>query len=122
MSRILNWWLELSLRSTGGLGVSILVALMVWCAVFVHFEEGWSWVDAAYFTIVSTTTVGYGDLVPRNPATKIFLTFYLPVGIGVGFTVLASIGAKILEAQRRRLERRRGAMGGHVGHEEGGTP
>jgi len=66
-----------------------------------------NWVDAAYFAITSTTTVAYGDLIPTHEATKIFLIFYLPVGIGVGFTVLASIGAKVIAAQRASLLRTR---------------
>src|SRR5439155_753950 len=51
-----------------------------------------------------------GDLIPKHEATKIFLIFYLPIGIGVGFTVLASIGAKLIAAQRIRLEHTRDSL------------
>ncbi len=71
---------------------------------------------------MSITTVGYGDLVPRQAATRLFLIFYLPIGIGVGFTVLASVGAKLIDAQRRRVERRHDAMGEHAGHEDEEAP
>jgi voltage-gated potassium channel len=111
MGRILNWWIQLQLQSAVVLGVVVLLGLLVLCTVFVHFEEGWNWVDAAYFAITSTTTVAYGDLIPTHEATKIFLIFYLPVGIGVGFTVLASIGAKVIAAQRASLMRTRDSIG-----------
>jgi len=107
MGRLLNWWIQLQLQSAVGLGVVVLVGLVVVCTLFVHFEEGWNWVDAAYFAIASTTTVSYGDLIPKHQATKVFLIFYLPIGVGVGFTVLASIGAKVIATQRASLERRR---------------
>jgi len=107
MGRILTWWIQLQLQSAVVLGVVVLVGLVVVCTMFVHFEEGWNWVDAAYFAIASTTTVSYGDLIPKHEATKVFLIFYLPIGVGVGFTVLASIGAKVISTQRASLERRR---------------
>ncbi len=110
MGRILNWWIQLQLQSAVVLGIVVLVGLVLVCTVFVHFEEGWNWVDAAYFAITSTTTVAYGDLIPTHEATKIFLILYLPVGIGVGFTVLASVGAKVIAAQRASLERTRDSM------------
>ncbi len=110
MGRILNWWIQLQLQSAVVLGVVVLVGLVMVCTLFVHFEEGWNWVDAAYFAIASTTTVSYGDLIPKHEATKVFLIFYLPIGVGVGFTVLASIGAKVIATQRASLERRRDSV------------
>ena len=31
-----------------------------------HWLEGWSYLDALYFCVVSLATVGYGDLTPRR--------------------------------------------------------
>jgi len=113
MGKILTWWLHLRLESTVILGATALLGLIALCAVFVHFEEDWAWIDSFYFAIVSITTVGYGDLVPRQEATRLFLIFYLPIGIGVALTVLASMGTKFLDRQRRRLERVHDAMEPH---------
>jgi len=113
MGKLLTWWLHLRLESTVVLGASALLGLIALGAVFVHLEEEWGWIDSFYFAIVSITTVGYGDLVPRQEATRLFLIFYLPIGIGIALTVLASMGTKFLDAQRRRLERVHGAMEPH---------
>ena len=31
-------------------------------SVFYHFIENWSWIDSIYFSVITLTTVGYGDL------------------------------------------------------------
>lgn len=59
------------------------VAAITTGAVFMHFQEKLDWVDAVYFSVVSLTTVGYGDIVPKTDAGKIFVCFYLLVGIGI---------------------------------------
>lgn len=110
MARVLDWWFDRELGSTVVLGSTILLAFLVVAAAFVHVVEGWSWVDSAYFAVTAVTTLG-SNLVPRQDVTKIFLIVWLPLAIGVGFTVLASVGAKTLESQRRRLERFRHAVG-----------
>lgn len=51
--------------------------------VFYHEYEKWSWVDSFYFTVVTLTTVGYGDLSPTLPLTKLFTVVYLIVGVGL---------------------------------------
>ncbi len=111
MAHILDWWFDRELGSTVVFGSTILFAFLVVAAVFVHLVEGWSWVDSGYFAVTAVTTLG-SNLVPQREATKIFLIVWLPLAIGVGFTVLASIGAKTLESQRRRIQRFRLAVEG----------
>ncbi len=105
MGTLHDWWLHLRLQNTLVLAASVWFGLVLACTVVVHLVEGWAWLDALYFAVASVTTVGYGDFVPAHGATKAFLVAYLPVGIGVGFTVLTSLGAEIVARQRRRLER-----------------
>lgn len=57
--------------------------------IFYHFVEDLSWLDAYYFSVVSLTTVGYGDIYPHTPAGKIFTTFYLLFGIGIITTFIS---------------------------------
>lgn len=52
-------------------------------SVVYHFLEGWSWIDSFYFSVVTLTSVGYGDLSPQTDEGKLFTVFYIVLGIGV---------------------------------------
>ena len=58
--------------------------------IFYHLVEKLSWLDSAYFTVITLATVGYGDIVPHTPAGKIFTIFYVFVGITI-FVAIARI-------------------------------
>ncbi len=45
-------------------------------AVLYRWLEGWSWLDAIYFVVITLTTIGYGDLHPTLPITKVITIFY----------------------------------------------
>lgn len=63
----------------------IITTLIVICIgmVVYHFMEGWSWLDALYFSFITLTTVGFGDFAPQTDAGKIFTIVYIVVGIGI---------------------------------------
>lgn len=48
-----------------------------------HYLEGWSYVDSLYFSIITLTTIGYGDFSPQTTGGKLFTIFYIILGIGV---------------------------------------
>jgi hypothetical protein len=45
--------------------------------------EGWSAVDALYFSVVALATVGFGDLTPTTDAAKLFTVGYILTGVGI---------------------------------------
>jgi voltage-gated potassium channel len=54
------------------------------------------WNTALYFTLVSLSTVGYGDIVPVTPEARWFVMSLLVIGLGVFATAIASaLGPKI---------------------------
>ena len=52
--------------------------------------EPWSVVDAIYFSMVTMSTVGYGDFSPSTWYSQIFTIFYIFIGIVAVFTQLSS--------------------------------
>ena len=61
-------------------GTSVIIAVGT---VFYHYIEGWSWIDAAYFSVITLTTIGYGDFSPTTDLEKLFTIGYIIVGVGV---------------------------------------
>ena len=58
----------------------IAINLLIGAAIF-HWLEGWGWLDSVYFVVITLTTIGYGDLSPTTPVTKIFTIFYSINGV-----------------------------------------
>jgi voltage-gated potassium channel len=60
------------------------------------------WSSAFYYTVVTLSTVGYGDIVPDKPAARWFAMSLLVIGLGVFASAIASaLGPKIFgELQR----------------------
>ena len=52
----------------------------------------------ADLTIVTISTVGYGDIAPSTPALRAFMIFYILIGCGFVFAQLANVFAGVLEA------------------------
>ena len=44
-------------------------------AAVYHWLEGWSWLDSFYLMVVTLTTIGYGDLFPTTPLSKLITIF-----------------------------------------------
>jgi len=74
--------------------------------VFFRFVEGWSWVDSYFFSVVTLSTVGYGNLVPATALGKVGTTVFIFVGLGVFAAAIQQIAAATL--QRRRTKPRNG--------------
>lgn len=71
-------------------------------AILFRWLEGWSWLDAVYFCVVSLTTVGYGDLSPTHPASKMLSIFYILNGI----VVLLTLFDRVRVVRTRRVSER----------------
>mmetsp|Transcript_12973 Transcript_12973/g.14609 ORF Transcript_12973/g.14609 Transcript_12973/m.14609 type:complete len:329 (+) Transcript_12973:64-1050(+) len=57
-----------------------------------YYFEKWSIIDSMYFTVVTFTTCGYGDLYPQGDHAKLFTLFFIIIGIvflgGLALTIL----------------------------------
>ncbi|MGR3759347.1 potassium channel family protein [Roseobacteraceae bacterium NS-SX3] len=60
-----------------------LLAVILSGTVFFRIAEGWSWLDSYFFTVITISTVGYGNLVPVTAAGKIATTVLIFGGLGV---------------------------------------
>jgi len=82
--------------------ITTLLVIIVGMIAY-HFLEGWSWLDALYFSFITLTTIGFGDFAPQTDAGKIFTIFYIIVGIGI---ILAFINTIYHHFSAQRDERK----------------
>lgn len=68
---------------------TLFILLMGTCVY--HFAEGWTWIDSAYFSVITLSTIGYGDFSPQTTFGKIFTIFYIIIGIGIILSFINSI-------------------------------
>ena len=79
----------------------LVAALIAAAAALVfHILEGWSYLDAFYFTVVSMATVGYGDLAPKTSGGRLFTIAFLVVGIGVFVLLVSALAEAVIREFR----------------------
>lgn len=79
------------------LALLLLLSLIMAGSFAYQKLEGWNLVDSVYFTTMTITTIGYGDLTPQTQQGKLFTVGYSLAGIGVALYVLTIIGKFIIE-------------------------
>lgn len=91
-----------------GLLFLVLVLLGVGTVVY-HFTEGWSWFDSFYFSVITLTTIGYGDMVPTHFLSRVFTIVYVFSGIGLILVFVNTLATRAgeEEAINRILKRKR---------------
>lgn len=69
--------------------------------------EGWSIFDSFYMTIISLTTVGYGETHPLTLEGRIFTVILIMLGVGMILFVATRINETLIEGNIRRVMGRR---------------
>lgn len=77
---------------------TLLIGMLVY-----HWLEGWSYLDALYFCVISLATIGYGDFVPTTSLARAFTIIYVINGI----VILLALFDRIRVVRMRQLEERK---------------
>lgn len=91
-------------RTARGAAIS-LATLLTLATIFYRAVEGWSVVDSLYFAVVTGLTIGYGDIVPQYPISKVFTVFYAVLAVGLFVTLGTSLAKASLERSAKRWMR-----------------
>lgn len=74
------------------ISVMVFLTLIFLGAYVYHQVENWRYLDSLYFTVMTVTTVGYGDFVPTKDISKIFTMVSSFLGIAMAFYFFSLIG------------------------------
>src|SRR5215210_2285833 len=80
--------------------VILVVFTLLGGTIFYSLQEGWSLVDALYFSVTTLTTVGLGDLAPTTTIGKLFTIVYIFSGLGLIAGFLNTVATETLSRQR----------------------
>lgn len=91
--------------------VILIVIYVFLSSVAYRFIEDWSYLDALYFAIVTISTVGYGDIVPKTSGGRVlnilftlisFCGIFLLFRVIIGYVVDHQIAAIVRRIQIRK--------------------
>ncbi|HET7233168.1 MAG TPA: potassium channel protein [Longimicrobium sp.] len=92
------------------LSLVLLLFVLVVGTVGYRLIEGLHWIDAAYMTVITVATVGFGEVEPLTQAGRLFTMGLIVVGVGTGAyaasrAVEVMLGQTLwLSVQRRRMK------------------
>ena len=88
-------------------GIIILASIIAAGTIGYTLIEGWPVTDAVYMTIITVTTVGYGEVHPLSSVGRIFSIFLIVGGVSGAFFVLSAIVEYVVEGRLGITRRRR---------------
>jgi Ca2+-binding EF-hand superfamily protein len=84
--------------------VTPLLLLLILSAIVIGKIEGWDIYSTLYFTAVTATTVGYGDVAPRTESMRLFCVFFIPFAVGVTAELFGRMTGVYLKYKREEAE------------------
>ncbi len=103
--------------------VAILIGTMLMGSMgyFLIFEGHSSFLDCLYMTVISLTTVGYGEVlgITGHPGAQIFTMLLITFGMGIILYCISTLTAMLIEGEltgmlrRRTMENKINALSGH---------
>jgi voltage-gated potassium channel len=98
---------------------AILTAALLIGTIGFVFVEGWSFFDAFYMTLITLTTVGYGEVHPLSRSGRLFASGLMLIGVVAVFVSIAILGDTLLRLEltdyfgRKRRDRMLKDVTGH---------
>ncbi len=95
-----------SILKRNGLGVILIGALffiVISGAVFSAFEDI-PFASGLWYSLITITTVGYGDIVPVTPEGRIFGAFLIVFGVILFSLIVANVSAFLVESEQKKME------------------
>ena len=107
-------------RSKISTAIILLVLLLFTGIIGFKIISDYSWIDALYMTVITITTVGFGEVQPLDPQAKIFTIFLILTSViivGYALTIITEfIISKndISELKQKKMQKKIDALSNHI--------
>ena len=83
--------------------LSILLLLVLISTTGIKLIEGWSWLDCLWHTVITISTVGYGEVHPLSVPGKIFTMAVIVVAFALFAYGASTVASMIFEGELRKI-------------------
>ncbi len=107
-------------RSKMYVAISLLVVLLMIGVFGFKYLSNYSWIDAVYMTVITITTVGFGEVQPLDDFSKIFTVFLILASVIIVGYAIKVITEYILsknnieELKQKKMQKKIDALSNHI--------
>jgi voltage-gated potassium channel len=100
--------------------IALLMALLLVGVIGFRVLSGYSWINALYMTVITITTVGFGEVRPLDDPSKIFTIFLILASVVIVGYALKVITEYILsqnnidELKQRKMQKKIDSLTNHI--------
>jgi voltage-gated potassium channel len=100
--------------------VLLLVFILLIGVLGYKIISGYSWIDAVYMTVITMTTVGFGEVVPLDEQSKIFTVFLILASVVIVGYAISIITEYILskndveELKHKKMQKKINSFKNHI--------
>ncbi|KFD54625.1 hypothetical protein M513_04570 [Trichuris suis] len=76
--------------------LAVLLVYITFGALLFQYVEKWDFVDSLYFSFITMTTIGFGDLVPENQEHYFSVLLYIMVGLMLTTMTIDIVGVRYI--------------------------
>ena len=77
-------------------------------AFIIAYLEGWPWYDALYYTVITATTVGLGDLSPTSERSEACAILFIPLAVAAMAHILDEGSTLVMKRRREKHSQKLG--------------
>jgi len=107
-------------RSKIYIALILLILVLIIGVLGFRIMSNYSWVDALYMTVITITTVGFGEVQPLDDASKIFTIFLIltsVVIVGYALTVITEFilrRSNLEELKQKKMQKKIDNLSNHI--------